>query len=237
MGKAMEFEFSSREMPEAARRNRRLQSLSGLLQPRVVERLLHRHQARLRVEGYELLAQVARKRERGPRVTLPVQDLRLQLVVNLPCLGTAHRAILKGGDGAPGRVACHQDVEDHAHRPEVRLRRGLAQQHLRRDVAGGAHEGLRLWRLGGPLYYGVKVNELHCLWGGWILVGRVEEDVLRLDVSMYHVVLVQVPDRGQDLLHYPLALLLRDLLSRRQEVEELAPVALRHHDVVGPVVL
>mmetsp|Transcript_57811 Transcript_57811/g.165814 ORF Transcript_57811/g.165814 Transcript_57811/m.165814 type:complete len:240 (-) Transcript_57811:542-1261(-) len=58
-----------------------------------------------------------------------------------------------------------------------------------------------------------------------------EHDVLGLDIPVDDVVLVQVPYGGEDLAYDPLALSLGHLCLRGQEVEELASLTLRHHNI------
>ena len=53
----------------------------------------------------------------------------------------------------------------------------------------------------------------------------VEEDILRLQVSVYNVTAVTVIDRGEDLLNYICSILLAKVLLRRNPLKQLASVA------------
>ena len=75
-----------------------------------------------------------------------------------------------------------------------------------------------------------EVGHLH-------LTVRADQDVRRLDVAVGDVVVVREPERSGDFARDLGGLLRRELLVRRQDLGECAPLHLLHHDEVGALVL
>mmetsp|Transcript_17641 Transcript_17641/g.55625 ORF Transcript_17641/g.55625 Transcript_17641/m.55625 type:complete len:266 (-) Transcript_17641:835-1632(-) len=212
------------------------EQLRDLLQPGVSQDLLHRRGPLLRVKRHKLLAEIARQGEVWPWLLVPLQDLLLDGLVHLLGARAAHGAVLQRDKRGPRCLTCHEDVEDHADRPDVRLRGDLAEQGLRRDVAGGAHEAAALGTRRGPLHAGVEVDQLDGL-GRLGRLLHVEHDILWLYVAVDQAGLVEVPNGDEDLSDDPLALDLRHLGLVHEELEQLAAIALRHDDVERHIVL
>mmetsp|Transcript_67895 Transcript_67895/g.164121 ORF Transcript_67895/g.164121 Transcript_67895/m.164121 type:complete len:443 (-) Transcript_67895:358-1686(-) len=155
--------------------------------PDVLESLLRR-QALHGIHLQQLADQVLRiTADAPPVVALKAESALLDLLENVLV-------------AAPweGRAAAEQGVEGDASAPEVALLVVPPLEHLRRHVEGragaGAEHGAGLAGTGKA-----KIDELHGVLLKLVL--RQEQEVLRLQVTVCDVLIVDVADRPEDLLH------------------------------------
>ena len=129
-----------------------------------------------------------------------------------------------------GRVTAEEDVEDNAATPQI--------AHV--VVAFLKHfGGYVVWRPVLLIHFlaafvhsrRAKVND----GDSWILAILIEEQILRLQVSVHDVAAVTVVDCGQDLLDYVCRILLAKVLLRSDPLKELSSIAksddTRKHEV------
>mmetsp|Transcript_75380 Transcript_75380/g.180032 ORF Transcript_75380/g.180032 Transcript_75380/m.180032 type:complete len:283 (+) Transcript_75380:808-1656(+) len=141
---------------------------------------------------------------------------------------------LRVGVSEEGRVAAEENVHDHAAAPEIAQLVVVTGQDLGSHVVGRAgFGGQRLAR--GELAAQAEVNDLQEVLLDGIL-GH-EQEVLRFQVAVAHVVLVHVVDGADDLLHEDGCLHLREVAGLDDAIEELAAGAKLHDQVDVPVVL
>lgn len=131
------------------------------------------------------------------------------------------------GFTAEGRLAAKHNVHDYTHRPDIALRRVTAFQDLRSDVVRGS---VRLVHdlVGDNTLRKSKINELDMT----VVVFFVEQEVLRLDVTVANAVGVQITKGVERLFHYRAGLLLSQMLLLGYVVKQLAAFAEPKHVMI-----
>lgn len=107
-----------------------------------------------------------------------------------------------------GRRAAKHDVKDDTNTPHVALLVVVARKHFWGDVVGRSVDGMHLLAFFSVVVRSSKVDYLY----GSLLVD-VDEEVLRLEVTMSDVFAVAIGDCLQNLLGHMGCLLLGELLS------------------------
>mmetsp|Transcript_47244 Transcript_47244/g.110399 ORF Transcript_47244/g.110399 Transcript_47244/m.110399 type:complete len:308 (-) Transcript_47244:7-930(-) len=141
---------------------------------------------------------------------------------------------LRVGVSEEGRVAAEENVHNHAAAPKIAQLVVVAGQDLGSHVVGCAGFGGQ-GLAGGELAAQAEVNDLQ-----EVLLDRIlghEQEVLRLQVTVAHMVLVHVVDGTDDLLHQDGRLHLGEVAGLDDAIEELAAGAQLHDQVDVPVVL
>mmetsp|Transcript_98942 Transcript_98942/g.121128 ORF Transcript_98942/g.121128 Transcript_98942/m.121128 type:complete len:466 (+) Transcript_98942:305-1702(+) len=140
---------------------------------------------------------------------------------------------LRVGVTEEGWVATQQDVHDHTAAPQVAQLVVVAGQHLRGHVVRSAgFGGQKLARR--ELARKAEVDDLQKVLLNGVL-GH-EEEILRFQITMAHLILVHVVDGTNDLLHQNGRLHFREVARLDDPVKELSARAELHDQIDVPVI-